>query len=153
VFYERLKAAAQGRVVVASGSGPQLAVAPPSQQQLPFEWQVATACAAGGAASFVTSPLDMAKLRLQVQRANDAASAGAGAPASPPLGFRYRNIVHGLRSIVAQEGWAALFRGAGARVAFHAPSTALTMTLFERCKAAYAGWLAPAGGGRERRRE
>jgi hypothetical protein len=30
---------------------------------------------------------------------------------------------------------AGLFKGAGARVAFHAPSTAITMTAFEKIKA------------------
>lgn len=94
--------------------------------QLPFGWQLATACLAGGGASLLTNPLDLTKLRLQVQRA----SGGAG----DAVPFQYRNMWHGLQLIVAEEGWRALLRGAGARIAYHAPATAITMTLFERCK-------------------
>jgi hypothetical protein len=99
----------------------------------------------------------MAKLRLQVQRGTLAAAAsaaaaagggsdGAAVAAQPQVqqqlpAFRYRNLVHGLRSIVAAEGWPALFRGAGARMAFHAPSTAISMLLFERCRDAFAQLL------------
>jgi hypothetical protein len=115
---------------------------------------VGVACVAG--ASFVTNPLDLAKLRLQVQRGRAAAAVNAttggvaaGAPAaattaaSPLPHFQYRNLPHALRRIVAEEGWQALMRGAGARMAFHAPSTAITMTLFEYCK---RWWLQRLGG-------
>ena len=131
-FYEKLKSSSQQHLGIVSADA------------LPFSWQVGTATAAGAAASFVTSPLDMAKLRLQVQRTLDAAAtveaaskAGAavgGSSNATTSSFRYRNIVHGLRSIVAEEGWRALFHGAGARMAFHAPSTAISMTAFETCK-------------------
>jgi hypothetical protein len=107
---------------------------------LPFGWQVTTACSAGALASLATNPLDMAKLRLQVQR-GAAAVAVAGGASDSGLGFHYRGMLHGLSEIVAKEGWRALFRGAGARVAFHAPSTAITMTLFERCKAFFQSVL------------
>lgn len=39
-----------------------------------------------------------------------------------------------LRKVYRQEGWRGLFRGAGARVLFHTPSTAITMAVFEDCK-------------------
>jgi hypothetical protein len=135
-LYEQLKAAAQARVnaraSARAGAGAGAGVGGLSQQplppQLPFALQVATASAAGAAASFATSPLDLVKLRLQLQRGAKA-DAGAGAT-------HYRGMAHGLASIVREEGWRALWRGAGARVAFHAPSTALAMVLFERCKSA-----------------
>jgi hypothetical protein len=115
---------------------------------LPFSWQVGTACGAGALASLVTSPLDMAKLRLQVQRG---ARAGANSAGGGELAFHYRGMADGLASIVRHEGWRGLFKGAGARVAFHAPSTALTMTLFERCKAIFQRMLdADIPGGRVR---
>lgn len=138
--YERLKASAAARAGVAPGA------------PLPLPWQVAAACAAGAAASLATNPLDLAKLRLQVQRGATAAAAaarqGAGpatTPAPAPL-FQYRGIGDALATIVRTEGWGALLKGAGARVAFHAPSTAITMTLFERCRAGYAALLGGDGG-------
>jgi hypothetical protein len=79
------------------------------------------AASAGGIASALTNPLDIVKLRMQVQRAGN-------------LDFGYRGFSHGLKTMLREEGVRALFRGAGTRVLFHAPTTALTMTLFESCK-------------------
>lgn len=39
------------------------------------------------------------------------------------------------------EGVMALYKGAGARVTFHAPSTAITMALFESCRQFFADIL------------
>jgi len=86
------------------------------------------AALAGSLASFLTNPLDLVKLRLQVQRGAAAGGGGAGATT-------YRGVGHGLGAVVKAEGVAGLFKGAGARVAFHAPSTAITMTAFEKIKA------------------
>lgn len=69
---------------------------------------------ASSAASWLTSPLDLAKLRLQVQ--------GNG---------RFLDI---LIDAAKSEGLSGLFRGAGARVAFFAPSTAICMATFETFK-------------------
>jgi len=128
-LYEQMKAAAQAATGVAS------------DDMLPFGWQLTTACAAGLVASFLTSPLDLAKLRLQVQRGSLGGKAAAGSPpataGNPSVGtFQYTGMRHALASIVRQEGWRALFRGAGARMAYHAPTTAITMALFERCRGA-----------------
>jgi hypothetical protein len=120
-LYERLKVAAQA----ATGAA--------SSDVLPFAWQLGTACTAGLGASFVTSPLDLAKLRLQVQRAGGASPAVA---TSGGLPFHYAGMWDALSTIARQEGWRALFRGAGARMAYHAPTTAITMALFEQCRAA-----------------
>ena len=156
----------------------QRTLAVPAGVSLPLHWQVATASTAGAAASFLTNPLDLAKLRLQVQRGLDAANGpprpAAAAPAPVPPSrtpaptaaasaaataaaasaaaatvatatatpFRYRNLAHGLSVIVRTEGWRALFRGAGGRMAFHASSTAITMTAFENCRDAYRRLLA-----------
>jgi hypothetical protein len=131
VFYERLKAEAEQATRTAHGS------------LLPLPWQVVCASSAGAAASILTSPLDLVKLRLQVQRAGtaSAATAAGGEPGPAPWGAPYRGVVHALREVVRLEGALALFRGAGARVAFHAPSTALTLTLFETCRDAAARLL------------
>ena len=90
--------------------------------ELPVWAYLFSSCSAGAAASLVTSPLDMAKLRLQVQRS----SLGSGR-----VSFHYRNTFDALGQIYAREGMRGLFQGAGARIAFHVPSTAITMSLFE----------------------
>jgi hypothetical protein len=136
-LYESMKGAVlarRGGVQGGSGAGGGAAA---GTTTLPLGWQITTACAAGGLASALTNPLDLVKLRLQVQRG--AASVGGSADGSQP----YRSLAHGLRRVVAEEGWRALFRGAGARVAFHAPATAVSMTAFETCKAAYLRLLLP----------
>jgi len=88
---------------------------------LPFWGYLSCGGVAGGCAAFLTNPLDMAKLRLQVQRGKQA----------PQLDFGYRNIAHGISEIVKQEGVKALFKGAAARIAFFAPSSALNIAIFD----------------------
>ncbi|KAF4129286.1 Mitochondrial carrier protein [Phytophthora infestans] len=116
MFYEKGKALAQNRLDV---------------EELPAQYTLASAAAAGATASFLTNPLDLIKLRLQVQRAY----ASQGTPAA------YRGIIDGLTQVIRQEGVFALYKGAGARVAFHAPSTAITMSLFESCRRVFASLL------------
>ncbi|RYG56145.1 solute carrier family 25 protein [archaeon] len=135
-FYERFKSAALVHVHGSkhTGGDTSQSIAPGDTKEeeapLPLLWQVLTASSAGAAASVITNPLDMVKLRLQVQRAAAAVAAAEGRTSS----FQYTGMADALRQLVSQEGWPALLRGAGARVAFHAPTTALTMTLFEQCK-------------------
>ncbi|KAG6580074.1 Mitochondrial Carrier (MC) Family [Phytophthora cinnamomi] len=116
MFYEKAKAFAQKRLEV---------------EELPAHYTLVSAAAAGATASFLTNPLDLIKLRLQVQRAY----ATEGTPAA------YRGIVDGLTQVIKTEGVLALYKGAGARVAFHAPSTAITMSLFESCRRVFASLL------------
>ncbi|TDH70522.1 hypothetical protein CCR75_006532 [Bremia lactucae] len=87
-----------------------------------------SAAIAGASASFLTNPLDLIKLRLQVQRSY----------ASKESSTAYRGIVDGLKQVIRTEGFLALYKGAGARVAFHAPSTAITMSLFESARRTFA---------------
>ncbi|KAG7388843.1 hypothetical protein PHYPSEUDO_011677 [Phytophthora pseudosyringae] len=116
MFYEKAKAFAQKRLRV---------------EELPAQYTLASAAIAGATASLLTNPLDLVKLRLQVQRAY----ATEGAPAA------YSGIVDGLTQVIRKEGVLALYKGAGARVAFHAPSTAITMSLFESCRRVFASLL------------
>jgi hypothetical protein len=113
VFYEHAKSFAS-RTFEASGD----------HDGLGFASFLACGASAGSAASFLTNPLDMAKMRLQVQRS------GAETP------FAYRNIFDGVFQIAKNEGFLALFRGSGARIAYHAPSTAIAFSLMERIKKA-----------------
>ena len=50
-------------------------------------------------------------------------------------------MMDGLQKILRYEGVAGLFRGAGARVAFHVPSTAITISSFEQLKLLYEDLL------------
>ena len=119
-LYEWLKAAAlearaaRGRE---GGGGP---------AALPLWLQVAVAGGAGAGASLVTNPLDLVKLRLQVQRVQLLQGLRAAEP--------YRGLWHGLQCLVREEGARGLLKGAGVRIAFHTASTAVAMSLFEECK-------------------
>jgi len=96
--------------------------------ELPF-WAFMTCGAlAGACASFFTNPLDLVKLRMQVQRQRQAAAAIKSTEG------QYRNMFDGLTKLWRSEGVPGMFRGVGARVAFHAPATAINMALFEEIK-------------------
>jgi len=115
VFYEKFKGIAEDFSPCAPGEERSSSV------------YIAPSAAAGAVASLLTNPLDMAKLRLQVQR---------GAP-DKGMSFFYRHTGHAVVSMLREEGPRALLRGAGARVLFHAPSTAISLTLYEHFKNMY----------------
>ncbi|RHY22672.1 hypothetical protein DYB32_009437, partial [Aphanomyces invadans] len=73
-------------------------------------------------------PIDVIKERMQVQRKTGG-------------GVFYKNAVDAWRTIARtegvrglKEGFVGLWKGVGARVAFQAPLTGLTLALFEKCK-------------------
>jgi hypothetical protein len=127
LFYEQIKSAAQDALNLPSGA------------VLPFWAGLCSGATAGSAAALLTTPLDLVKLRLQVQRAS------ATTPGDDRTSFGYRGVGHALREIARVEGPLALMRGAGARVAFSAPMTAVSFALFETCKAQYQALLSTAG--------
>ncbi|KAF0722446.1 hypothetical protein Ae201684_018448 [Aphanomyces euteiches] len=87
---------------------------------VPFASLLACSVTASAGAALVTNPLDLVKLRLQIDRMH-----------STP---RYINTFQGLQRIASEEGILALWRGVGARIAFQAPLTGLTIALFTKCK-------------------
>lgn len=99
MFYEKLKAL--------SKSASDLEV-------LSLPWLILSSSGAGALASFLTSPLDMAKLRLQVQRGQQAALSEQQS---------YRGIVDCLMQAYRLDGVRGLFRGASARVLHFVPAT------------------------------
>lgn len=129
VFYEKAKSFAHtyhafpSTVLHPSSSSSQARIA----DSLPFPYIVLCSSSAGAAAAWLTSPLDMAKLRLQIQR---------GSNNSSNLG--YRNMLHCLTDTYKLEGLVGLWRGAGARVLHFAPATCITMTCYEQCRAYFA---------------
>ncbi|EQC27054.1 hypothetical protein SDRG_15168 [Saprolegnia diclina VS20] len=92
---------------------------------VPFSSLLLCSVSASAAAAFLTNPLDLVKLRLQVERFRATSS---GAPS------QYKNTFDGLGRILTQEGPKALWKGAGARVAFQAPLTGITIAIYEKCK-------------------
>lgn len=107
-------------------------------KELPFHWLVACSAGSGAAASWITSPLDMAKLRLQIQRGKAAAaSTGSKGEAS----VAYRGMFDCLQYAYREGGIKGLFRGALARVMHFTPATCITMTSYEKCRSFYASAL------------
>jgi len=103
-----------------------------NDSDLPLLHLIACSAGAGALASWITSPLDMAKLRLQVQRGQAAATPNGVNP------MQYRGMVDCLRAAYHEGGLRGLFRGAGARVIHFAPATTVTMTCYEKCRSFYA---------------
>ena len=107
--------------------------------ELPLHHLVACSAGAGALASWLTSPLDMAKLRLQVQRGQAATTSNGRNGTKQPQ--QYRGMLDCLSSAYKEAGIPGLFRGAGARVIHFAPATTITMTCYEKCRSFYADAL------------
>jgi hypothetical protein len=82
---------------------------------------------AGGTASILTNPLDMAKLRLQVQRAG---KVGGGQAAD----FHYKHLADAVYKIGRDEGALSLLNGSFARILYHVPMVAISMGVLEQAK-------------------
>jgi hypothetical protein len=111
--------------------------ADPSQPSLPLAF-----CAggiAGATASLLTAPLDLIKIRLQMQRAvatNSAISPSSSTQINPStqkyiINYSYKNVSDGLKTVYKEGGVKGLFKGAGARMAFSAPAAAITISLWD----------------------
>lgn len=131
MFYEQAKAIAKRTINTDKQD--------PEKGDLPFPVTLGTSAAAGALAAFITNPLDMAKLRLQVQRGAIAASTPSANNVSNTT--NYANMFDGIRKIYKEGGIRHLFKGAGARVAFHTPSTAIIMMSYEEFKKFYVKLL------------
>lgn len=106
---------------------------------LPLFHLIACSSGAGALASWLTSPLDMAKLRLQVQRGQQASATKCSNNQTTSL--QHRSMLDCLRSAYREGGIQGLFRGAGARVIHFVPATTITMTGYEKFRAFYADAL------------
>lgn len=125
MMYEQFKSAARERKGCQDGD-------------LPLINLVTSSCCAGALASWLTSPLDMAKLLLQVQRGQDAAPCYKVASRTQP---QYKGMAHCLSLVYQHGGIRGLFRGAGARVLHFTPATTITMCCYEKCKKIYSDLL------------
>ena len=84
---------------------------------------------AGGSASILTNPLDMAKLRLQVQRAGNNLKDDVKVN-----DFYYKNLLDALYKIGKNEGVLSLLNGSFARIIYHVPMVAISMSILELVK-------------------
>jgi len=114
LFYE------QAKKIVASAEGVS------SVHEISTVGTMMGTAASGAVASVLTNPLDLAKLRLQTQVK---LKPGQAIPDGHLTSFW-----HAFRVVYQESGVKGLFRGAGARVAFHMPSTCITFTCFEECR-------------------
>ena len=78
------------------------------------------AVVAGSIASTATSPIDLVKTRLQVQRSN-------------PAVFDYTGPLDATLKILKREGVMALYDGVGARMLWLTPRLSITVTIYEVC--------------------
>jgi len=95
------------------------------QQILPFSTLVGLSASAGAIASYITSPLDMAKLRMQIARRDEALLTTTN---------NYSTLQTSLKTIVNEGGVKNLWKGSMSRVMFFAPATAISMGIYEVCK-------------------
>jgi hypothetical protein len=131
VIYEKLKSLASTTTTTTTTTTLPLPSSPSSSSSstsssLSSSSLVICASLAAAAASFLTSPLDLIRLRMQVSREIEAKN--------DQNKLNYKSVASGLSSIISEEGMRGLFRGATARVAFATPSTALAMVLFEKSR-------------------
>jgi hypothetical protein len=126
MFYERCKSETRQYLFDPNGQQPKAII---DKMEIPFPWLVLCSASAGALSSWLTSPLDMAKLRLQVQRGESYASGS-----TPSSVVSYKGVADCLETVYREGGVRGLFRGAGARVCFYAPATTITMSCYETCR-------------------
>jgi len=124
LFYERMKEFSRGYLRRNDVENDE------TRTELPFQHTIMCSATAGAAASWITSPLDMAKLRLQIQRGNSARGVDSV--------VQHRGMTDCLSFIYKQGGINGLFRGAGARVAHYVPAMTITMTFYEQFRSFYS---------------
>ena len=96
---------------------------------LSFGSTMVVGAAAASMASLLTNPLDMIKLRLQIQRRKFGA-----AEVSTGYNYNYKGLMSGLKSTAQDEGLRSLLQGAGSRMLFSAALSATSLAGFEYAK-------------------
>ncbi len=82
----------------------------------------------GIGASLITNPLEVARVRLQVQR-QEAIIHPDGSMEKGSFG--YRSVMDGIMKIASKEGYMALWRGYGTRVFYMAAQAAVNLSLLD----------------------
>lgn len=133
VFYEKFKVWSQ-EFLQQSTSSETSDANRSSTAELPLSFTILSSASAGAMASFLTSPLDMAKLRLQVQRKAESISSSKESTTTFKSNPTYRSMSDALVHSYRSGGVSGLFRGAGARVIHFVPLTTIIMTSYETCR-------------------
>lgn len=94
-------------------------------KNLSFSQNLLCSSTAGAFASWITNPLDLAKLRLQIRRAGGVGAERGGAN---PLDSTFGQMAHLWRT----GGIRIFFKGALVRILFHAPNTAVVVSLISQ---------------------
>lgn len=85
----------------------------------------------GSIASLVTNPMDLVKVRMQVQRAEMSVRSDH----KIELGrFGYRNVFHGISCVVKNEGVLSLWKGCGSRILYMALQGAINLSLLDKVR-------------------
>lgn len=95
----------------------------------------------GAIASGVFTPMDVVKVRMQAEVSSGGSASGA------PAGPRYRNVLHALRTIAAEEGRAGLYKGVSPTMQRAAVVAAVELASYDECKTLLVSALgmAPTG--------
>jgi hypothetical protein len=134
VLYEKAKATTRNYLLTNKIPSGETQLTSAHQMNIPFHWIILCSASSGALASWLTSPLDMAKLRLQVQR-------GELYELNTSSTTHYRGVMDCLRHSMQTGGMRGLFRGAGARVLHFAPATTITMSTYEFCRSLIGSFL------------
>ena len=96
----------------------------------------------GAIASGVFTPMDVVKVRMQAE-----VGGGVRADGAPAAGPRYRNVLHALRTIAAEEGRAGLYKGVSPTMQRAAVVAAVELASYDECKTLLVSALgmAPTG--------
>jgi hypothetical protein len=137
VFYERLKEMSRGFISSGKNSSDDATKHGQTTIDIPFHHTILGSATAGAAASWLTSPLDMAKLRLQIQR-GIASKSLSGSRSGETF---YTGMMDCLLKVYQEQGFHGLFRGAGARVIHYVPAMTVTMTCYEEFRRMYSNLL------------
>eukprot|EP00554_Chaetoceros_debilis_P010986 CAMPEP_0194108140 /NCGR_PEP_ID=MMETSP0150-20130528/7892_1 /TAXON_ID=122233 /ORGANISM="Chaetoceros debilis, Strain MM31A-1" /LENGTH=314 /DNA_ID=CAMNT_0038796765 /DNA_START=102 /DNA_END=1043 /DNA_ORIENTATION=+ len=124
VFYERMKDMSRSILGRDDENNTDDSTTINANTTLPFLHTIGCSATAGAAASWLTSPLDMAKLRLQIQR-------GQASSSTTTTTKNYSGMVECLADVYKLNGIQGFFRGAGARVIHFVPATTVMMTCYE----------------------
>lgn len=98
-------------------------------QNIQVHQSLILALTSGLISSTITNPLDVVKVRMQVQRAEikQGESLEQGR-------YGYRNIFHGLHLVYKNEGLIGYFRGCSARILYMSCQAALAFTVVDYCR-------------------
>lgn len=99
------------------------------ERSIAFHQSLILSALSGSVASIVTNPIDVVKVRMQVQRAELKGSA----PLSEGR-FGYRNSLHGMKMLFNKEGFLGMFKGLSARITFGIISSGLNLSINDYVK-------------------